>query len=78
MDPILQDVNAIFSQVLDDPDLVITSESKADDVEGWDSLTHINLVVAIEKKFGIRFTSKEIQSWSNVGEMMVSIQEKGN
>jgi len=76
MNPILQQVNAIFVEVLDEPDLVITSDTVADDVDGWDSLSHINLVVAIEKDFGIRFTSKEIQSWSNVGDMLASISEK--
>jgi len=76
MNPILQQVNAIFVEVLDEPDLVITSDTVADDVDGWDSLSHINLVVAIEKDFGIRFTSKEIQSWSNVGDMLASIGEK--
>ncbi|PWA04052.1 acyl carrier protein [Flavobacterium psychrotolerans] len=74
---ILKQVNAIFIDTLDDDDVVIEEITTANDVEEWDSLTHIQLVVAIEKHFKIRFTSKEIQSWNNVGEMLNCIQEKG-
>ncbi|PWA04842.1 acyl carrier protein [Flavobacterium psychrotolerans] len=74
---ILKQVNAIFIDTLDDEDVVIEETTTANDVEEWDSLTHIQLVVAIEKHFKIRFTSKEIQSWNNVGEMLNCIQEKG-
>ena len=73
----LKQVNAIFIDTLDNEDVVISEATTANDVEEWDSLTHIQLVVAIEKHFKIRFTSKEIQSWSNVGEMLNCIQEKG-
>lgn len=73
---ILKQVNDIFIDTLDNDDIVILEETTANDVEDWDSLTHIQLVVAIEKKFKIRFTSKEIQNWQNVGEMLTCIQEK--
>jgi len=75
---ILAKVNAIFIDVLDDDGLVLTYETTARDVEDWDSLNHIQLVVAIEKQFNMRFTSREIQSWSNVGEMVNSISAKLN
>jgi acyl carrier protein len=74
---ILKQINTIFIDVLDNEDVVIEETTQATDVDEWDSLTHIQLVVAIEKHFKIRFTSKEIQSWNNVGEMLNCIQEKG-
>jgi len=73
---ILEQLNDIFKDTLDNDDVVIKEETKAADVDDWDSLNHIQLVVAIEKHFKIRFTSMEIQSWSNVGEMMNCIQQK--
>lgn len=73
---ILKQVNNIFADILDNEKLMLTEQTQATDVDGWDSLNHIQLVVAIEKLFKIRFTSKEIQSWKNVGEMIESIQKK--
>ena len=74
---ILKQVNSIFIDTLDEEDVIVEETTTANDVEECDSLTHIQLVVAIEKHFKIRFTSKEIQSWNNVGEMLNCIQEKG-
>lgn len=74
---ILKEIIAIFIDVLDNKDIVLDDSTQAKDVDDWDSLNHIQLVVAIEKHFKIRFTSKEIQSWDNVGEMLNCIQEKG-
>ena len=73
---ILQKVATIFADIFDEEEVKLTMESTADDVEGWDSLTHIQLVVAIEKAFKIRFLSAEIQRWKNVGEMVDSITTK--
>ena len=73
---ILSQINEIFIDTLDNEDVVIEETTQATDVDEWDSLTHIMLVVAIEKYFKIRFNSKEIQSWNNVGEMLNCIQEK--
>ena len=73
---ILDEVQAIFREVLDNEEIVLASETTADDIEEWDSLTHIQLIVAIEKHFKIRFTSREILSWQKVGQLIDSIAAK--
>lgn len=75
---ILQQVNVVFIDVLDNDKIVLKNETTANDVDEWDSLNHIQLVVAIEKAFKVRFASREIQSWKNVGEMVDSISTKIN
>lgn len=73
---ILSKVQELFIDILDNEDIILTDETTAGDIEEWDSLSHIQLIVAIEKAFGIRFTSKEILSWKNVGEMIDCVQLK--
>ena len=73
---ILRDVNKIFIDVLDEGDIVLKDETVAGDIEGWDSLNHIQLIVAIEKHFNIRFSAAEIQSWENVGSMCEAVKQK--
>lgn len=67
---ILEEVQEIFREVLDNEEIVLASETTADDIDEWDSLTHILLIVAIEKHYKIKFTSVEIMNWKNVGEMI--------
>ena len=70
---ILAKLQEIFIDVLDLDELVLTPETTSNDIEDWDSLTHVQLVVAIQKEFGIKFNSKDIVSWANVQDMINSI-----
>ena len=73
---IFEKLNEIFRDVLDNDEIELTDASKADDIEEWTSLTHIQLIVEIEKAFGIRFKSDEILEWNNVGDMVDSMLAK--
>ncbi len=73
---VLSQFNEIFIDVLDDEDIKLNLETTADDVEEWDSLSHIQLIVAIENKYDIRFTASEMESYRNVGEMCNGILNK--
>lgn len=75
-DEILARLTGIFHEELDNDTIVLSFDTTAEDVEEWDSLSHIQLIVAVEKAFGVRFTSSEIQSWNNVGEMIDCILTK--
>lgn len=70
---ILHRVEEVFRDVLDNEEITLAEATTANDIEEWDSLTHVELVRAVEKAFGIRFTSAEILSWKNVGEMVESV-----
>ena len=73
----LQDrLNRIFCEVFDDDDIKISPEMTANDVDGWDSLSHVNLIVAIESNFKITFSQKELLTFKNVGSLLDSIRSK--
>jgi acyl carrier protein len=73
---IIEPLTVIFREVFDDDEILLSREMTADDVDGWDSLSHVNLIVTIEARFNIRFTQKELLTFRNVGDLMDSIQGK--
>ncbi len=62
-------LNEVFQDVFDDESIAVTDETTADDIEDWDSLAHINLVAAVEARFGVKFHMGEVVSMKNVEEM---------
>lgn len=63
----------IFRDIFDNDSLVISEQTSAVDIDAWDSLNNIQLIVAIEHQFGIKFDSEEMTSWKNVGDMITCI-----
>ena len=66
----------IFVDVMDNPDVQITEATTAANIEEWNSITHVMLIVAIEKKFGVKFTAAEVQKLGNVGNLAALIKSK--
>lgn len=69
-------LTGIFRMVFDDDDIAINLQTTANEVDGWDSLSHVNLILAVENYFGIRFTQKELLTFKNVGDLLGSIENK--
>ncbi len=73
---IFEGLNEVFRDVFDDEDITVNSETTSEDIEDWDSLEHINLIVAVEKKFGMKFSMGEVTTMKNVGEMAEIIKSR--
>jgi acyl carrier protein len=73
---IYQRLTEIFQEIFDEDSIDVTPKLSAHDVDGWDSLTHIRLILTIEKVFKIKFSTSEIVKLENVGDMVALIQEK--
>lgn len=70
-------LNKVFQEVFDDEYITLSDNTTADDIEDWDSLEHINLVVAIEDEFVLHFDMKEVAQFKNVGDMVDAILARG-
>lgn len=69
-------LTGVFREVFDQPTLEIREETTAADVNNWDSLSHVTMIFATEKKFGISFSTREVQGLKNVGELIALIEQK--
>lgn len=76
MDDIYRKLSDVFHDVFDDDSIVISPELTAEDVPDWDSLTHIRLILAVQKAFGLKFSASETASLKNVGELATLINSK--
>jgi acyl carrier protein len=77
-DPILTGLTSVFREVFDDDELVLTPAMTADDVDGWDSLAHIRLILSVQKAFGIKFSPVEMNRLKNVGDLVALTRDKQN
>jgi acyl carrier protein len=69
-------LTTIFEDVFDEESIVVTPELSAKDVDGWDSLTHIRLILTVEKAFKIKFATSEIGKLENVGDLVKLIKAR--
>jgi acyl carrier protein len=74
--PIFRQLNLVFQDVFDDDRVEVNTTTTAEDIDGWNSLAHIRLMVSIEKAFKLRFSAAEISSLKNVGDMALLIARK--
>jgi acyl carrier protein len=75
-DQVLETITATIRDELDDDSIVLGLDTEAADVEGWDSLAHVRIMIAVEQRFGIHFSTNEITSLKNVGALVDLIQSK--
>ena len=73
---IMEIVRRIFREVFDDDDLEVNDSTNSSDIEDWDSLEHISLIVSMENEFNLKFDLKEVNKLANVGEMVDLIASK--
>jgi len=73
---ILSRLNRVFQKVFEDDALTVTESTTARDVENWDSLNHLELILSVEEEFGIKFSLGELQDMKNVGMLAQSIEAK--
>lgn len=72
---ILKRLKEIIGQVVGNDQIVLTNNTTADEVPGWDSFNHINIIMGAEMEFGIRFNVSELENLKNVGDFVVLIEK---
>jgi acyl carrier protein len=75
-DDICNKISSLLSDILDTPNLKLNNSSSADQVDGWDSVNHVKLIVAIEESFKVKFATEEITAPENVGQLVALVKSK--
>ena len=75
MNDIYERLNRVFREVFNDDTITVNASTTAADIDDWDSLTHIQLIAAVEDEFGVKFSMKQVSSIKNEGEMAEIISE---
>jgi acyl carrier protein len=75
-DQIYEKLSGIFYDIFDEKDIVLTSNTTAADIETWDSFNHVNLIVAIESSFDVKFSTQEIEAMEDVGDIVLRLKTK--
>jgi acyl carrier protein len=73
---IYQRLTDVFRSVFDDDNIIVVPELSAKDVEGWDSLNHLRLIITVQKKFNVKFSAAEVNRLDNVADMVRLIESK--
>lgn len=76
MDANLEQLQAVFRDVFEDDELTISRETSAEDVDGWDSLMHVSLMINVERVFAVKFSTTQVAALKNVGELMDLIDSR--
>jgi acyl carrier protein len=73
---IYETLTGVFHDVFDDPNIVLGPQTNAADIEGWDSFNHINLILAIERSFGVKFSTQELEKLESVADIVMLLEKK--
>ena len=69
-------LNTLFREIFSNDDIVVTPETTAQDIDGWDSFNHLSIIVAVETRFGVKMKTAELERLVNIGALVAAIQSK--
>lgn len=73
---VIDDLTTVFEEVFDQKNLTVTNETTSNDIDGWDSMSHVTMLMAVEDHFGIEFKPYEIANLVNVGALVALVEKK--
>ncbi len=73
---VLEELTDLFREIFVKDEIVLAPQTSAADLPGWDSMKHIEIVIAIEQKYGVRFSSRQVEALRSVGDLVIAIDQK--